>query len=158
MNNQTKGISFCAIATIFIISSLYMVLTCKSCSPIKEYEESLDEQQKKIYNNIVKERMKIYLYGFAFGIIIALGYLYLNNMSFPMANSCIFVSIAFITQHIIYSLYPKSDYMVRHLKSVDQVNKWFDVYRFMIKRFHIGAVIGLIGYFLLSFGLGTLRK
>ena len=68
---QTPSLSFCVIAAIFIGASIYTMITCKSCSPFVEYEQSLNEEQKQIYMKVVEERQKIYLTGLVLGSFLA---------------------------------------------------------------------------------------
>jgi len=52
-----------------------------------------------------------------------------------------------------YMLYPKSAYMVNNLENKDQSSKWLAVYKTMQYKYHVGMILGLVGYFLLSYGL-----
>lgn len=152
MNQQP--ISFCLIASIFMGASIYTMLSCKDCPPFIEYEKSLDETQHQEYTKIVRERVSIYITGLILGTILALLYLYLNNMDIdPFKHSCIFVAIALTTQYLYYMLYPKSAYMVTKMKSTDQLIKWQAINKHMQYKYHMGMLLGIIGYFFLSYGL-----
>ena len=151
---QPQTLSFCVIASIFIGASIYTMLTCKSCSPFLEYEQSLDAEQAQIYKSVLEERQKIYLNGLVLGTLLSFVYLYFNNMEFnPLTNSCVFVAIVLSTQYLYYTLYPKTHNMVTLMKNQSQLKKWHAVYKHMQHRYHLGMVLGLIGYFLLSYGL-----
>ncbi len=43
-----------------------------------------------------------------------------------------------------YSMMPKSDYMVRHLKTEEQNNAWMDVYLTMKQRYMFGFALGAV--------------
>lgn len=145
---------FCAVAFLFIGASVLTMITCKTCSPFIEYERSLDEEQHAVYKQVVNERQKIYLHGLCLGALLAFGYLYFTGQSMnPLTNSCIFVAIALFTQYCYYMLYPKSEYMVTLMRNKDQLQKWQNVYKHMQYRYHVGMVLGVVGYFLLSYGL-----
>lgn len=151
---QPQTLSFCVIAAIFIGASIYTMLTCKSCSPFLEYQQSLDAEQAQVYKNVVEERQHIYLTGLVLGTLLSFVYLYVNNLGLnPITNSCVFVSIALFTQYLYYVLYPKTHHMVTMMKDKSQLKKWHAVYKHMQYRYHLGMVLGLIGYFLLSYGL-----
>ncbi|QKF94768.1 hypothetical protein QKU48_gp1310 [Fadolivirus algeromassiliense] len=151
---NSESISFCIVAAIFVGASVYTMLTCKSCSPFVEYEQSLNQEQKQIYQNVVNERQKIYLTGLVVGTVLALLYLYGSNLELsPLKHSCIFVGIALATQYLYYMLYPKSVHMVTLMESQDQLKKWNAVYKHMQYRYHVGMVLGLVGYFLFSYGV-----
>jgi uncharacterized protein YacL len=146
--------SICAVAFVFIGASIFTMLTCKTCSPFIDYEKSLDVEQLEVYKQVVLERQKIYLHGLCLGAILAFCYLYFTGQSInPLTNSCIFVAIALFTQYCYYMLYPKSEYMVTLMKNKDQLQKWQNVNKHMQYRYHLGMVFGVIGYFLLSYGL-----
>lgn len=152
MNNNCK-IS-CLVSAIFLGASIYTTLKCSECPPFKEYQDSLNEEQKNIYKNIVEERKKIYIKGMIFGILLGLGYIYYFKGSMDIIkHSCIFTAIALFTQYLTYNLHKKATYMVRHLENSDQAKKYNDVYVETKYRYHFGMVLGIIGYFLLSNGL-----
>ena len=147
MNNKI----YCLISAIFIGASLYTMIKCKSCSPFKDYLSSLDEEQKKLYESIADERLSIYLQGVVIGVTISLVYLYFIKGTYDIIkHSCIFTAITLFVQYIYYSLTPKSAWMVTNLKNQEQTQDWLDVYKFMKYRYHMGMVLGLVGYFLLS--------
>jgi len=151
---SSDNITFCVVAAIFLGASIYTIITCKQCSPFIEYEKSLNSEQKVLYTQIVEERQKIYLTGLILGTILAFAYLYFNKLDLnPLKHSCIFVAIALVTQYMYYMLYPKSAYMVNNLENKDQSSKWLAVYKTMQYKYHVGMILGLVGYFLLSYGL-----
>jgi len=151
MNNQ---ISYCVVAAIFIGASFLTIFSCKSCGTFVDYQNSLDDKQKQVYEKIVNERQMIYIVGLIIGSLIALGYLYATKGTLnPISNSCIFTAIAMSTQYMIYTLYPKSDHMIKYLDNADTREKWLNVYNTMKFRYHVGMLLGLVGYFALSYGL-----
>lgn len=144
----------CIISAIFLGASLYTILTCKNSQTFLDYENSLDLEQKNMYNKIVAERRGLYFKGLIIGSILAMLYLiYVKKTDNPLTHSCAFVAIAMFVQYMVYTLSPKSDYMIRHMKNGDQVDKWLEVYKTMKNRYHMGMLLGLVGYFLFSFGI-----
>ena len=64
-----------------------------------------------------------------------------------------FIAITLIVAIVYYSLMPKSDYMIRHLKTKEQVNAWMDVYLTMKHRHLAGFVIGILSSIPIAFAL-----
>lgn len=146
-------LTYCLIASIFLGASLYTMIKCKDCSVFKEYERSLTPDQKAVYKEIVKERSNLYLKGLIVGSLLSGLYLCKTQGKVdPIKNSCIFVTIAMATQYAIYIFSPKSKYMLNKLHTRDQVVKWLEVYKEMKRKYHIGIILGIIGYYLISLG------
>lgn len=138
----------CALAVAFIIASLYIML---SKSNYGDYENVFD---KEILDKIVKDRLKIYMIASIVGIILGLIYVIWkkNKIStFPLI--CTSILIFFITQWIVYMVYPKSDYLLNYVTNNEQSKAWLNVYQQMMKKFLIGFLIGLIGYGLLCLAI-----
>ena len=135
----------CAIAIGFIIASFYIMITNnKTHDALKN---SLDEKGKKAYDKIVSERLKLYIIGSIVGLIVALGFYfwskkYLNSIT----RVCSFVIIIFIIQIMIYTLVPKSDYVLNYITTNEQSKLWLENYNTMKNKYHTGFIIGLIGY------------
>jgi hypothetical protein len=147
------GLNTCAIATAFIIASIYTSLTCTSnnCQPFARYRSSLTPELKQKYAEVTAERQRLYLKGLIFGTIIGLIVLYsLKGNIDIFANTCIFATVAFGVQFSIYTLTPKSTYMLNHLETREQIDSWLEVYKTMRFRYHLGFIFGLIGYALLG--------
>ena len=136
----------CAFAVAFLAASLYIMLT--SCN--KNYPVDLTTDQEKIYQDIVKERLKIYLIASVVGAVLGLIYVFwMRTKIQTVPLICTAVLIFFLTQIVVYMIYPKSDYMLNHVTSNEQAKAWLDMYNQMMKKFWIGFFIGLIGYALL---------
>ena len=118
----------------------------------------LNPQQLAIYNSIVKERSRIYLEGNILGLVLALIYFFNSGKFEKKTNICAFVLIAMTTSYYYYTLKPKSDYIIRHLSDSIQVEAWLLKYKTMKRRYHIGYLLGGLGYLILSYGLYSLQK
>ena len=57
----------------------------------------------------------------------------------------------FLTQYLVYSLHPKKNWMLNHLKSREQNKAWLGMYTHMKNRWHSGLVMGLISYALFTY-------
>lgn len=140
-------ISYCVIAFLFIGASVYTMLTCKSCSPFVEFTSALNDEQKTIYQSIIAERQRIYVHGLVLGTILSLFYLYFaTGMINPFAHGCVFVAIALTVQYFYYTFVPKRQLIVTNLETEDKRRRWLDVYNHMKMRYHIGMLLGLLGY------------
>jgi hypothetical protein len=142
----------CGIAIGFIIASIMCMLTKNN--NFKKLIESLDDEGRKAVNNIVKQRILLYVKGSILGLIIAIIFLLWANNNFAKYTTiCTFIVIMFVVQIGIYVLTPKKDYILKHLKTPVQVELWLNVYNEMKIRYHLGFVGGLIGYGVLCYAI-----
>lgn len=142
----------CSIAVAFIVAAIYMFYVSYSSKPeVYEFERTLNRNQRYIYQQIVKERLKIYSIATIAGAI--LGVLYVifmrKNASTTLSLVCSFVVIFFTVQILIYMIYPKSTYMLDHINTNEQAKAWMQVYNQMMKSYFIGFVLGLLGFAIL---------
>ena len=146
---------YCLLGAILLGSMIACMLVSKTSGVFKKFTDSLSAAQKKIYQEIVNERMHLYLQGMLLGLVLALiaGYL-LNKNKSPkkIAKVCIFVTIALGTCILYYSLSPKSKYMLQYLEK-NQINGWLNIYKEMKTRSYVGSLLGILGYVLI--GMGT---
>lgn len=142
----------CAISTGFIFASLYTMMV--SGNEHVNLAKVLDADTVKIYDNIKKERMQLYLHGLVIGLIVATLILYLNRdtMTNTTANVCTFVLIVAVVNYFYYNLMPKKDWLLNHLKTPEQNKQWLSVYKQMKYKWHMGFLIGLVGYGVLCYG------
>ena len=61
---------------------------------------------------------------------------------------CLFTFITLVVNIFIYTVYPKSDYMLRHLTDTEQIEAWLSVYKEMKITDEIKAIILLILFIL----------
>ena len=66
--------------------------------------------------------------------------------------------IYFVTQYLVYSLHPKSNWMLLHLKDKKQRKMWLDNYRTMKMKWHFGLLFGIIGYGFMCYVMEESRK
>lgn len=136
--------NICSVAIIILISSIFMMFF-RDEDLFNKFMNSLDGKQQQLYNKIIKERTMIYLLGMFIGLIIGSIHFYYKR------NICFFVCIVFVTQMIIYKIYPKSTYMLYHLDKKDQVNKWMDIYTYMKKIWISSFILSTIAYILFAY-------
>lgn len=128
---------FCAVSFALLGSSITtMVLMNKIY--MKNFEESLDTSQTKIYQEIKEERLFIYIVATVVGTIVGL--------IISTKNVCMGVAIALTLQTMIYLIWPKSKYMLEHVNKPEQSKLWITKYKHMSVIGYIGIVLGLIIY------------
>ena len=141
--------NICAVGITLLISSVYMSYMKRNNDKFTKFNNLLNEEQIKIYQNIVHERLKIYIMGMILGLSFALFYLYHNkNDNYKV---CKFLTIVYLIKLGFYYLYPKSPLMLYSLKGKEQVDAWADIYTDMKLRWIKSLVVGFFGYLLFAF-------
>jgi len=135
----------CIIGYGFVGASLYTSLSKHA------KVEGLTPEQELIKNKIVDNRKRIYFTSLMVGVILALAYL--QGLAAPPTNKDLCVALLILTSftHMCYMLWPKGDLMVEHLRQ-DQVGQWADSYKAMSRKYHLGFVMGALGFVLISKG------
>ena len=141
------NITICSAAIVILLSSVFMMFL-KDNNLFLKFMNTLNNDQKEIYNKIIKERFSLYFGGMLLGIFIGLLYLFYSKKS--NRNVCIFIVIVFVTKMIVYKGYPKSTYMLYHLDKKEQVDAWTDIYRNMKKIWMLSFVFAIISYILIG--------
>jgi len=95
-----------------------------------------------VYDKITKERRNHYLQGIAIGLIVS--YLAVQNMetTSDFHTVSLFVLITMAMAVLYYSVMPKSDYMLNHLKTQEENKAWLAVYKTMKQRHVVGFILG----------------
>lgn len=143
----------CFISAAFFGSSIYM-MTVDDDKKDALYNEMKPETRVH-YDKIKKERMKIF--GIATGVAFIMATM-VNQVGASMIpsarcndcfnKSCISTATYFFTQYMVYSLYPKSDWVLNHIENKEQAKLWLKKYNYMKNKWHAGLLLGIIGYFL----------
>ena len=138
----------CALATIFVISSIFMSNATQTNKTIQHYQRQLPSNLQNLYAKITEERKRIYYYGYALGLVLSAIVIYYNNNSsrIKMTNTtmvCVTITISFLTNYFYYMLSPKSTYMLEHINSPEQTKAWLSMYRAMQYYWHAGLVLGI---------------
>ena len=144
-------INFCMIGITLLLSSVYMSFLKKDDSHFIRFYNLLNEEQKKIYESIILERVLIYITGMILGIMFALFY-YSNNKN-DKYLICKVLSIIYVVKLGFYKLFPKSPLMLYSLTTKEQTDAWADIYSEMKNRWITSLVVGFFGYLFLSFGI-----
>ena len=141
-------ISYCLIGFTLSFSSIYMSYLKKDSDIFVNFMNLLDEDQQKIYQKIIYERIMIYVMGMVLGVSLGLYYLFTNKKD--NYRLCKFLCIIYVIKLGFYYVYPKSPLMLYSLTSKDQVDAWATIYTEMKSRWIKSLMVGLIGYLLLS--------
>lgn len=152
---------YCSISLIFIIGMIYFYSATSNNYIVNRYREVLSPSLKQRYESIIKERRDISLKGYVLGFVISL--LVIAFYKYKCKNKCIkkntfficmIVCISFLTNYFYYILTPKSDWMLNHLQSREEIAMWLEVYKEMQRNYHMGILLGIIGVAFLGVGLG----
>ena len=115
----------CIISAIFFIGMIYFYNRTDKSKIVTKYKAQLPPDLQKKYEKISKERMYISLYGYGLGLIISLFIIFYKLMKKNNLNTfslvCTVMATCFLTNYFYYILSPKSDWMLNHMKSPEQV-------------------------------------
>ena len=145
----------CLIAIVFIVSKLYMCFTIDHSKLKIPFLKVLDKKQVFLYQQIISERLNIYLKGYFFGFILSIILIIYNSHTRTSKLSktpliCTAAATTFITSILFYLIHPKSTYMLRHLNNQTQIDEWLKIYRTMQLRFYLGLAFGIIAVVFLA--------
>ena len=98
MNEKTI---YCFLGFVLLLSSILMNFLFNDKQKIfLEFNNLLNNQQKLIYKNIIKERLAIYTFGLLLGLFF--GILFLSKYKDNKYKICIFLVIVFSTKLSAY--------------------------------------------------------
>jgi len=146
----------CAISAIFIIGMIYFYNMTNKSKIVKAYKEKMPPDLQKRYETISNERMRISYQGYALGFALSLLVIFYNYYFKVgrLSNTslvCTVIAVSFITNYFYYMLSPKSDWMLNHMNSQDQVKGWLLMYREMQFNYHAGLALGIIAVGIMAF-------
>ncbi len=146
----------CMLSLMFIISMIVMNNAVESSQVIQKYKDTLNIEQKRKYEEIIKERSIINYQGYALGFIFSLFIIFYNyylkkNKLSNMSIVCIIVATSFVTQYFYYILHPKKNWMLNNIHTKIEIQNWLNTYRSMQMYYHISLVLGIIAIGILGF-------
>ena len=147
-------ISTCFLAVVLLGGIISTMMTSQFTDIHEELKDILDEDQMNYYKMISKERLTIFLIGLCLGSIA--GLLTVSSLADNPGREgkvCLFTLITLVVNIAVYTLYPKSDSMLRHLTEPEQIEAWLKVYRQMKVKKYIGFGLGIVAYMILGDGL-----
>lgn len=140
----------CAISCIFILGMVYFYNATDQSDIVKQYKATLPLDLQQRYATITAERRRISYEGYLLGLLFsAILCSKLHNTSLV----CTVMATCFLTNYFYYMLSPKSDWMLNHTTTQDQVRAWLLMYRHMSYHYHLGIVFGIfaVGMFAFAF-------
>lgn len=146
-------VSYCLLGAALLGSSILTMLTSKTAGVFKRFDNLLDDNQRQVYKSIIQERATIYVQSLILGLVLAILVVFNLKKMGQTPKVCLFILIALGTNYLMYSLYPKSTYMLEHLRSTEQNKAWLAIYKEMKLRCKIGLILGALGYLVLSRGI-----
>ena len=142
-------VNFCLIGLTLLFSSIYMGIENRNTDHFKRFYNLLDAGQKNKYEDIVKERLIIYIGGMVLGT--TLSYVYYRNNKNTKYLFCKLLVISYLVKLGFYYLFPKSTLMIYSLYSKDQTDAWADIYSEMKNRWIKSLMIGFFAYVFLTY-------
>ena len=147
-------INSCLIAVVLLSGTIATMITSKTSPNFRKFNETLTLEQQKLYKNITMERLRIYIEGMILGLITGLFGLSLLPKKVDNASKvCLFVIVCLLINMVYYRMYPKSNYMVKHLNTQEQKEAWLAIYKEMKYRHVFGMILGLGAYIVLGMAL-----
>ena len=146
-------ISYCLLGSAILGSSILTMLTSKTSPVFKKFHHLLTDDQQQVYKSIISERASIYTQSLILGIIIACIVVFNLKKINKHSRICLFIFLALGTNYLVYSLYPKSTYMLEHINTLEQNKAWLEIYKEMKFRCVFGLVLGILGYLILGKGM-----
>ena len=146
----------CMISAVFIIGMIYFYNITNKSAVVKMYKQNLTPDLQKLYDKLSSERMYISMKGYILGFILSLLIIFYNlklkqNKFNNTSIICIVMATCFLTNYFYYTLSPKSDWMLNHVKDKEQVKSWLKMYKEMSFNYHMGLVLGIIAVGILAF-------
>mgnify|MGYP003685571103 CR=1 FL=1 len=139
----------CALGISLLFSSFYMSYMKQDNEIFVDFYSLLNDEQKKKYEGIVKERFIIYFAGSILGIISAILF-YRNNKS-EKYILCKSLFLLYFIKLGFYYMYPKQPLMLYSLTSKEQTDGWADIYSEMKNRWKLSIFLGFISYLIIGF-------
>jgi len=153
---------YCFLGFIFIGIMAAFALTSKDTKEMKAFKEALENEGKfkgksksEHYKEIIRERGVIYFQGMIIGLVLGIIFLTLlkGNTNIPISQKiCIFLVIALGVNFLHYMAVPKSKYILDLGLKPDTTKKWNAMYKSMKGRQFVGALVGIMGYIVFSYG------
>tara|TARA_Y100001935_G_scaffold153928_1_gene126900 strand:+ start:596 stop:1042 length:447 start_codon:yes stop_codon:yes gene_type:complete len=144
-------INYCLIGITLLFSGIYMNFLNKDSEHFRRFYNLLDAGQKNKYEEIVKEKLLIYVGGSLLGL--GLSYYYYSKNKNDNYLFCKLLIIVNLVKLGFYYLFPKSPLMLYSLTSKDQVSAWADIYTEMKHRWILSLAFGFFAYLFLTLAL-----
>ena len=141
----------CMISAVFIIGMIYFYNRTDKSVIVKQYKGKMSPDLQDRYDKISRERMLISYQGYAAGVIISLFIIFYKGIKNPYSLVCTVMATCFLTNYFYYMLHPKSDWMLNHVGSQEEVKAWLQMYREMQYNYHTGLALGIVAVGVFAF-------
>ena len=136
---------YCFIGISLLLASFYMSFIDTKQDHFYEFNDLLNEEQKKKYKEIILERTQIYITGTMIGLFAGLYYI-INQKNKKNISICKYLAIVLGIQLVFYKIHPKSKLMLHYLTTTNQVKKWAEIYTYMKTKWIKSIIFGICGY------------
>jgi hypothetical protein len=153
----------CFLAVVIIVSKLVMTVMVANDSYMAKYEQHFTPELQALYKQIAKERLNIYIQGYTLGVILSLLLIMYTTQiaKQPMSGVsmvCMAITVSFFVSYFYYTLTPKSNWMLHHIKGEKEIKAWLVAYKTMQNHYHTSFIVGLIGVGVLAYAFrGTCK-
>ena len=141
----------CMISAVFIIGMIYFYNRTDKSAIVKQYKGKMSPDLQDRYDKIARERMLISVQGYVAGVILSLLIIFYRGIKNPFSLVCTVMATCFLTNYFYYMLHPKSDWMLNHVNSQEEVQAWLQMYREMQLNYHAGLALGIIAVGVFAF-------
>lgn len=114
---------------------------------------TLSDDLDALYTKIAIERRNLYFQGLVLGLVLATALAWKIKISNKFHKVSFMVAIILMVAFSYYSLMPKSDYMLNHLKTSEQNKAWLEIYKTMKQRYMMGVIGGALAAIPLSYAM-----
>lgn len=123
-------------------ASFYTSVSSKDES--NKFKKNISSELATVYDNISRERSKLYIHGLVIGfiVVILINYKYGSEFNNKFNKATFFILIILLTAVLYYSLVPKSDYLLNHVTNNQESKAWLNIYLNMKNRYTFGFILG----------------
>lgn len=143
---------FSGIVGLGLLGGSLMTMTVSKEEHLR-LKATLSEELDLIYTNIAIERRNLYVQGLVLGLVLAALVCWKFKIGNKFHKVSLMTAITLFVAFSYYSLMPKSDYMLNHLKTEEQNKAWLSIYKTMKERYMMGIVGGALAAVPLSYAM-----
>jgi hypothetical protein len=148
--NMSNCVIVCLLAFSLVGMFVFKHINGYSTEKYIRFNNSLNRDQKIIYNEIKKERRNIFI--ISLFVSISLCILIISNLNRyntkPKYLICFTLSLFIFILYMSYTLIPKSKYMLEYLTSQEQIRLWLDIYKSYRNANQYGLLFGILVFYI----------
>ena len=140
-------VNVCFISCVITITFISIMLVNKNAKVYTDFMNLLSREKKMKIEKITQERLNI-TYKSSF-VSLILSYIIMNGLPPSMSimsQKCLFIILFVIIVVIMYSIHPKSDYIVNYIDKKEERKAWIDLKKDIKYKKIIGLVVSLFIY------------